>query len=166
MIRKLERADCEIISAAFAGQGWDKPVSQYEKYFDEQTEKKRDVLLFFSGADFSGYVTVNYEPRYAPFAEGNIPEICDLNVLKKFQRRGIAMRLIKKAEEQIARKSKVAGIGVGLTADYGPAQRLYIRLGYMPDGEGATYKGRPLSFGNPVIADDSLVLWMTKAVIS
>ena len=33
----------------------------------------------------------------------------------------------------------IVGIGVGLYPDYGSAQRLYIKRGYLPDGHGATY---------------------------
>jgi hypothetical protein len=32
------------------------------------------------------------------------------------------------------------GLGVELCADYGPAQMLYIKKGYIPDGNGVTYK--------------------------
>ena len=35
-IRELRENDCEIISASFKEQGWNKPKSQYEKYLELQ----------------------------------------------------------------------------------------------------------------------------------
>jgi len=40
------------------------------------------------------------------------------------------------AEQIIAERSDIVGIGVGLYADYGTAQRMYARRGYVPDGHG------------------------------
>ena len=56
----------------------------------------------------------------------------------------------------------VMGIGVGLYPDYGPAQRLYAKLGYRPDGRGIAYNERTVAPGETVRLDDDLVLWMTK----
>ena len=54
-----------------------------------------------------------------------------------FRRRGVAT-LLMDAAEQLARGRGVAtlGITVGLPGEYGPAQRLYGRRGYIPDGPG------------------------------
>ena len=56
------------------------------------------------------------------------------------------------------------GLGVGMTADYGDAQRLYVRLGYIPDGQGLHYKCSSLKYGNQVVIDDDLVLFFTKPI--
>ena len=45
-------------------------------------------------------------------------------------------RLLEIAEKEVATKGDIVGIGVGLYEDYGPAQRLYIKRGYIPDGKG------------------------------
>jgi hypothetical protein len=54
------------------------------------------------------------------------------------------------------------GIGVGLYPGYGPAQRLYPKLGYRPDGHGVAYAERTVAPMEMVRLDDDLVLWMTK----
>ncbi|MGA8164836.1 MAG: hypothetical protein WB791_07425 [Waddliaceae bacterium] len=54
------------------------------------------------------------------------------------------------------------GIGVGLYCDYGAAQTLYCKLGYIPDGKGVTYKNTPIKPGENYPADDDLILWFTK----
>lgn len=56
------------------------------------------------------------------------------------------------------------GVGVGLYADYGAAQWLYVTLGYRPDGNGITYAEKPVAPGAHVRLDDDLVLWLTKAI--
>jgi hypothetical protein len=58
----------------------------------------------------------------------------------------------------------VMGIGVGLYADYGAAQRLYVRLGYRPDGRGVWYGAQPAVPGQPYRLDDDLVLFLEKAL--
>lgn len=56
----------------------------------------------------------------------------------------------------------MVGIGVGLYADYGAAQRLYTSLGYAPDGRGVTYHGSLVKPGTEYLVDDHLILWLTK----
>lgn len=161
-LRPLNAQDPAIIEDSFLRQGWCKPASQYVRYLQEQQEGTRDVLIATSNGTFAGYVTVLYSSQYAPFREQRIPEISDLNVLQSYQGMGIGQALIARAEDLIRIHSPVAGLGVGLLQDYGPAQRLYIKLGYTPDGRGATYRGHPLGYGAEIAADDDLILWMTK----
>ena len=53
-------------------------------------------------------------------------------------------------------------IGVGLYSDYGPAQKLYFQLGFIPDGNGITYRGQPTIPGQSYPLDDDLLLWLVK----
>lgn len=163
-IRPLTEADCETIPAAFRAQGWDKPAAQYRRYLREAAAGKRAVLVAEVHGQFAGYVMLVWESDYPPFRERNIPEIADLNVLRGLQRRGIASALMDVAESLAAARSLVVGIGVGLTADYGPAQRLYTRRGYIPDGRGACQRGVPVRHGQPVTVDDDLLLYLTRPV--
>ncbi|MGH3146005.1 MAG: GNAT family N-acetyltransferase, partial [Rubrobacter sp.] len=57
-------------------------------------------------------------------------------------------------------------IGVGMSPDYGAAQRLYVLRGYVPDGRGLASEGRQVSHGEAVTVNDGLVLYMTKALPS
>lgn len=57
------------------------------------------------------------------------------------------------------------GFGVGLTADYGSAQRLYIHLRYVPDGKGIYYKYHAIKYSELVPVDDDLVLYLTKSLV-
>ena len=163
-IHPLEAADIDPITDAFRAARWPKPREQYERYLREQEEGVRSVLVARAGAEVCGYGTVAWRSEYPPFMAARIPEIQDLNVLPKFRRRGIAMRLLDEAEGLVAERSAVVGIGVGLYADYGAAQRLYVRRGYVPDGRGAAYRNQPVRGGELVRADDDLVLYLTRAL--
>jgi GNAT superfamily N-acetyltransferase len=161
-IRNLHPTDIPPIAQAFAELGWNKPASQYEQYLCQQEAGQRDVLVAFVDDEFAGYVTVVWISSYEPFRSAAIPEIVDFNVLPKFRRRGIGTKLMDEAEQRIARRSPVAGIGVGMTADYGAAQRLYVLRGYVPDGCGLTSDNRHLYYGDVVTVDDGLALMFTK----
>lgn len=161
-IRLLEPADVEPVLAAFDAAGWPKRRATLERYLAEQDEGVRTVLVAVAGAEVCGYGTVCWEPDYPPFVAAGIPEIQDLNVLPRFRRRGIATRLMDEAERRIAERSDVAGIGVGLYDDYGPAQRMYVLRGYVPDGRGAVYRNLPVRGGETLRADDDLVIHLIK----
>lgn len=66
------------------------------------------------------------------------------------------------AEKRIFEKSRFAGLGVGLYTDYGPAQQMYVRRGYVPDGRGLMYHNCPVTPGRDVFVDDELTLFFTK----
>lgn len=161
-IRCLEASDCEIISAAFITQGWNRTIEQYRRYFQDCQDNRRVVLIAEVKGEFAGYITILWESTYSPFREQNIPEIADFNVLIKFRRRGIGMALMDEAERLIAQRSPLAGIGVGLTEDYGAAQILYVKRGYIPDGKGISHNEHFLKRGDQVTIDDDLNLCLIK----
>jgi ribosomal protein S18 acetylase RimI-like enzyme len=147
-IRPLEERDVPQIFAAFSGLGWNKPCSQYERYLSEQQQGIRTVFVAFVGEAFAGYVTIVWSPAYPPFRAGRIPEIQDFNVLPHFRRQGIGTSLMDQAEQRVSERSGVVGIGVGVSSDYGAAQRLYVLRGYVPDGKGLTHDGCPVRQGD------------------
>lgn len=163
-VRTMVAEDVAPIATAFAAQGWDKPQAQYTRYLEESTQGQRVVLLAEHDGEFAGYVTVVWVSDYPPFRAANIPEIVDFNVLIKYQRRGVGTALLDEAERRIAARSDVAGIGVGLTADYGAAQVLYVKRGYIPDGRGMAQAGRAIRHGEQVRVDDDLALYFTKVL--
>jgi hypothetical protein len=66
------------------------------------------------------------------------------------------------AEQTVARRSRVVGIGVGMYPDYGTAQRMYVRRGYIPDGRGLFWRDHTVRPMESVIVDDDLALYFTK----
>ena len=161
-IRLLEESDPPRLAAAFKKMGWNKPEAQYQRYLQEQVAGTRTCFVAILDSDFAGYVTVNWRPTYTGFADLNIPEIQDLNVLTTYRRKGVASRLLDCAEGEAARRSRVVGIGVGLHPGYNVAQRLYVKRGYIPDGRGVTYRDRFVAESASVLVDDDLVMHFTK----
>lgn len=163
-IDTLTAGDIDEIVAAFAALGWPgKDRAQYERYVREQEAGDRVILVArTAGGTFAGYLTVKWEAGYAPFREQGIPEVQDLNVLPHLRRRGIASAMMDRAEAHEATRSPIAGIGVGLHADYGPAHLMYLARGYRPDGRGLAYGGRTCLPGETVTVDDDLCLMLTR----
>jgi GNAT superfamily N-acetyltransferase len=161
-IRPLDAADVLPIAAAFAAIGWDKPASQYERYLAEQQHGARLVLVADVDDQFAGYLTIVWASGYPSFRAAGIPEIVDFNVLPRYRRQGIGGRLMDEAERTIAERAAEVGIGVGMYPDYGPAQRLYVKRGYVPDGRGLSTGDRYVVPGETVRVDDGLVLHLTK----
>ena len=162
MIRLLEQSDISVIVEAFKQIGWNKPASQYEGYLKEQNLGVRKVFVAFVDEKFAGYIAICWKSTYPPFHESQIPEIVDFNVLPNYRRQGIGTALMDKVENEIAKRSAIAGIGVGMDSDYGAAQRLYVLRGYVPDGHGLHYRGHYPQHGEQVTVDDDLVLYFTK----
>ena len=120
-IRLLEEQDIRFVYSSTVATGGKRPPSIYKRYLSEQEKGKRVVLLTFYDNDFVGYVAIIWQSECTSFAEKGIPEINDLNMHSAFRRHGIATSLIDEAEKRIFEQSPVAGIGVGMYTDYGPA---------------------------------------------
>ena len=163
-IRTLQQSDIQLIAAAFAKLGWDKPASQYKRYQEEQAAGERVVLVAALNGAFAGYLTILWESPYPFFWMSGIPEIADFNILPRFRRQGIGTQLMDEAENRIAERASIAGIGVGISADYGAAQILYVKRGYIPDGRGLIKNGQPLMYGNQVTIDHDLTLYFSKSL--
>jgi GNAT superfamily N-acetyltransferase len=161
-IGPLGKDDAPVIAAAFEALGWDKPVEQYRRYLQEQAAGERAVLVAQLDGGFAGYVTIVWSPTYAALREAGVPEISDFNVLPHVRRRGIGTALMDAAEALVGERSDTVGIGLGLYPDYGPAQRLYVLRGYVPDGRGVVWRGRTAAPGESVEVDDDLALYFTR----
>lgn len=141
-----------------------------QDYFDLCFERAScgdlDIIMAQVDGVGVGYTLFNRLPKYALFKTLNIPEIQDLNVLSKYRRNGIGALIIQYCEN-LAKKEgyKEIGIGVGLNSSFGSAQRLYARLGYIPDGAGVSYDRTQVACGEFRPIDDQLCLMMLKNLI-
>lgn len=152
-IRPLAAADCAALAAAFEAQGWQTTEAKFDRLLAAQLKGDSQTLVSSHSAALTGHVTIHW---------GHPPVITDLNVLTAWQRRGIATALLEAAEALVFARSDVVRMEVGLDQDYGPAQRLYARRGYIPDGMGAHSHQRPIRFGDKLTVDDDLVLRLEK----
>ena len=134
----------------------------FERYYEECTQGERCGIVALVGREYAGYVTVIWQSRYPPFRTKGIPEISDLNVLPDYRRRGIGTALMDTAEAKILERTTTAGLGVGLYDGYGPAQRMYVARGYVPDGNCLYSHYEPVKPWSHVKVDDDLCIYLTK----
>ena len=160
-IRNMIKSDIESLSHGFMNQGWHGSEEVLARYFLEQESGEREVLVAEIDGAVAGYITILPSAKHGPFAS-ICPELSDFNVFEPFRNKGIGNRLLEKAEQGVKRFSGKVCLGVGLHLGYGPAQRLYIKRGYIPDGTGVWYRNKPLEMGASCQNDDDLVLYLSK----
>jgi GNAT superfamily N-acetyltransferase len=162
VIDSIRTDDIPVMVAAYSEMGWPKKTKLYSKYIQLQQDGTRDILIARYNSSFAGYLTNKWQSDYPPFNDAGIPEINDFSVLAHLRKKKIGSRLMDEAESRIKQRASSAGIGVGLTPDYGPAQRLYARRGYVPDGRGLMVDDVPVSYEQVITVGDQLVLYFTK----
>jgi GNAT superfamily N-acetyltransferase len=158
--------DIETISTVYCPP-WTTPQALREKwqgYFQEQQQGIRTAGILRRGQELLGYGSLLLKSKYPHFAD--IPEIHDVWIYEGHRKQGLGRRLVGWLEALARQKGyKEIGIGVGLYADYGAAERLYAKLGYVPDGHGVTYNYQPTTAGVSYPLDDELVLWLKKKLV-
>jgi GNAT superfamily N-acetyltransferase len=133
MIRQTQGGDAEKLHDTFAL--WHKPREKYQKYFAEQEQGERVVLVALYNERIVGYATIVWNSAYLLFRMQGISEIVDLNVITEYQNQGIGTALIRFAEQIAMQHSKTTiGISAGQSPAYVTANRSYFKLGYAPDG--------------------------------
>ena len=160
-IRKMQESDIKELSRGFISQGWPSREEILTRYFKEQESGEREVLVAEVEGAVAGYITILPCAKQGPFA-GMAPELSDFNVFEPFQNQGIGNLLLEEAEKRVRLISDKVTLGVGLHSGYGPAQRLYIKRGYIPDGTGVWYQNHQPAM-NAVCEDiGELVLYLSK----
>jgi GNAT superfamily N-acetyltransferase len=164
-IREICAGDASAIPEVNGGPAWHGGPAKWSKYWREHQGGLRAAIAAVDDGRIIGYGSLVWRSQHPPFAAAGIPEIQDMVVADGGRRRGVATAMIADFE----RRARLAGhstlgIGFGLFADYGAAQRLYVRLGYVPDGGGITWNNKPVIAGDMVRVDDDLALWLTKSL--
>jgi len=166
-IRAMKLSDVEAVAKTFCFP-WSNQVETNAKwtfYAAEHEQKIRTVYLIEKQNRLIGYGSLLRFSEYSHFRDAHIPEIHDVWIAEEFRHHGYGKLLILHLEKVAqAEKYKQIGLGVGLYRDYGPAQILYTKLGYVPDGHGVTYKDVPITPGGAYPVDDELILWLTKPI--
>lgn len=167
LIRQLMENDIALLTSSFTFH-WSTPektAQRWKKRLEDQRKGIGTTWLITQDGEILGYGTLLKQSNYRSFIENGIPEINDLWIKESFRCQGLATALIGHLEK-CARQDGYSSIGlaVGLYGDYGPAQRLYNKLGFQPDGRGATYLNLPVIPGQSYPIDDDLLLWLIKSI--
>ena len=165
-IRPMVAADIPLLHQAFGiDQGWEgKSIELFTNYHQQQTAGQRQVLVAVQNDHITGYITLLPNSPHGPFAGQPIPTVQDFNVLIKHRGQGIGHALMDAVEALAQQTSPQISLAVGMYADYGTAQRMYVKRGYIPDGSGLWYKDQPLPPYAPCCNDDDLVLYFIKTL--
>jgi chloramphenicol 3-O-phosphotransferase/GNAT superfamily N-acetyltransferase len=165
IIRPIQEEDISKIVAEYSFP-WSTPEKtkmRWQGYYKEQQEGRRIVAIVEKENEIFGYGSLVWHSKYLSFSSKNIPEIHDVWIGENYRRQGFAKALIKWMENLAKEEGyHEIGIGVGLYRDYGAAQRLYFQLGYVPDGNGISYKEETAVPGKNYPLDDDLLLWLKK----
>jgi GNAT superfamily N-acetyltransferase len=159
----LEAMHIPKILAAEGGAWWRRDALYWTKCLEEQALGHRTAVVAADASGIIGYSYLNWHSQYPRFRTQKIPEISDLRVADRHRRLGIATAMIAHFDG-LARQARcrAIGIGVGMYGGYGPAQKLYAKLGFVPDGHGITYGNADVEPGAMVTVDDGLVLWLVR----
>jgi GNAT superfamily N-acetyltransferase len=163
LIRPMQMGDIADLYAFCAPENHFHEESYFEICLLEQKSSTRQVYLIHLNDELAGYCHYVKTPRYQPFRSLDIPEIQDLFIGQRYRRHGLATLLI----EQCCKKAMedghdLIGLGVGLEASFGKAQKLYVKLGFEPDGAGLVYDRKAVPKGQSCTVDDALCLMMIK----
>jgi len=169
LIRPLHKTDISKIISRYSFP-WSTPENTktlWDTYYQEQEDKVRTIAVIEKDGKILGYGSLLRKPECPFFAQRNIPEINAIWIDEDHRGQGFGTALIKWLEKLASQEGyQQIGIGVGLYGDYGPAQKLYFQLGYVPDGNGITYKGQSTVAGQTYPLDDDLILWLVKTLPS
>jgi len=130
---------------------------KWEHYYLEHLKNIRTTITIKNERKILGYGSLLRSSEYPHFS--GIPEINDVWIDEFYRKQGLGQKLIEWLEKLAYKEGfKQIGLGVGLYKDYGPAQKLYFRLGYRPDGLRITYKYKQVTPGEKYSVDDDLLL--------
>lgn len=135
-------------------------------YLNRQLENQQSgnciALVAFYDEEPAGFVFLYYRCKWGGLGNQGIPGIVDLRVFEAYRRKGIGNKLMDVAESEAGRYCDRVYLDVCLNSDYGAAQVLYAKRGYIPDGKGVYYKEEPCLVNADCRNDDELTLCLIK----
>ncbi len=161
-IRSMIPEDIKVLFDTYLSYGWHPNIETYENYYKEQEEGIRLVFIAEYEGRVSGQCTLVLNPDEGPWCNKGIPEIVDLTVFFDVHNKGIGSKMLDVVEKEASKIYDRIYLAVGVHSGYGSAQRLYVKRGYIFDGSGVWYQGKPLEQYAPCVNDDDLVLFMSK----
>jgi len=169
-IRLMQMSDIRNILLAE-----DDASASSEHYFQKQLNWQKDseslaLLAFFEG-QVAGYVFLFQKCRWGGLRNLGFPSIVDLFVIKRYRKNGVGTALLNAAEDMAAQYNDKIYLNVPLNSPHGAAQKLYIKRGYVPDGNGLYWDPDNNGLCNVCPADalcknnDSLTLCLIKTLL-
>jgi GNAT superfamily N-acetyltransferase len=162
-IAPLTAGDIPALAGADGGDLWQRDEDWWRRCLEEQSRGERTAAIARDGEAIRGYAQLVWKAAYGGFRAARTPEIRDLTVAERFRRQGVGTQIVVHlGRTAFGAGCRQIGTGVGLSEGYGAAQRLFVKLGFMPDGRGLTAANLPVFPGDSVTADDTLLLWLVR----
>lgn len=163
-IRSMQADDIPLICKA------DRDESQGNiEYLSRQLENQQSgdclALVAFFDEEPAGYVFLYLQCKWGGLGKQGIPGIVDLRIFEAYRMKGIGSRLMDIAEQEASRYSDQVYLDVCLNSDYGPAQIMYAKRGYIPDGKGVYYNQEICPVNAECKNDDELTICLIKGVL-
>lgn len=155
----MEESDIFSIHQENLAQGYHSDLSVYQSYFLQQSNGKILVFAAVSMGALAGYVLLRPQAEEGPFACQNIPELADFNVFQRYRRREIEGKLFNTAQTPPNSSAQSFPLAWASTQAMKPPGGCNGKRGYLPDGSGLWYQGRPLAPYTPCCNDDALILY-------
>jgi ribosomal protein S18 acetylase RimI-like enzyme len=144
-----------------------------ESHFEGHAEGNSTTLFGYKTGELIGILTIRWQTRNPLLRRQNIPLIQNIEIKHDRRGQGLGNELMEHAERFAAARTDRIAICVSISEAFGAAQRLYVKRGYIPDGQGVTKvyeptekdglaRLEPLRDGQTVRVDGSLQLWLIK----
>jgi GNAT superfamily N-acetyltransferase len=160
-IKEVTAGELASVAGWFAREYYEGDSSAADMHFGDHFDGGTTLLGRTEGK-IAGFITIRWVSGNVEFRKNNVPLIHHLEVFNPYKRHGLGNRLVEAAEHRISRVADTAGICVGIFDAYGPAQRLYVKRGYVPDGRGVCKSQVPIRQGEVHPIDHDLIIWLTK----
>lgn len=160
-VRRMTYNDIPFICEAYDNKS-ENDAAYLKRQLESQDKQECIALLALYNEHVAGYVLLYYKCRWGGLANCNIPSVVDLIVFEKYRREKIATVLMDVAEDIAKKYCNKVYLDVCLNAEYGPAQRLYAKRGYIPDGKGVYYEGKVCETDADCKNNDELTLCLVK----
>lgn len=160
-IRKMNYNDIPLICKADNDES-EGNIAYLKNQLLNQDKHECIALIALYNGNVAGYVFLYYKCRWGALANCGVPGVVDLTVFEKYRQKGIATNLMNVAEDIAKRHSNKVYLEVCLSSEYGPAQRLYVKRGYIPDGKGVYYESSVCETDAICKNNDELTLCLIK----
>lgn len=161
IIREMEADDARRFQEKLREIGSTLPL--YKSYLEETACGVCDYIAAYYEGEAAGFAKLDWQTDYEDYGEQQIPEIKELWVFENFRNKGVAHQMMSVLEEKAAKRSRYCAMGVGLSEEFEPAQRLLEALDYEPDGKGIYYMGEEV-VQDDLEVDENQALMMIKTV--
>jgi GNAT superfamily N-acetyltransferase len=147
-----------------------------ERHFEGHAEGNSSTLFGYKNGELAGILTIRWHSRNPVLRAQNIPLIQNIEIKHDRRGKGLGNELMEHAERFASARTDKIAICVSISAAFGAAQRLYVKRGYIPDGQGVTkvyeptekdglVRLEPLQDGQVVEVNGDLQLWLIKDLV-